>query len=140
MRPHGGGMRVLRDTRTAAQRERLLRTLDEAEQLGREPCWCCAACGSRITHREQSIEVGGEHVHRYTNPAGVRYVIGCFHEAPGCTAVGEPTGEWTWFPPYRWQVAVCTECGLHLGWRYTATDEFFGLILDRLIECGGQLC
>ena len=26
-----------------------------------------------------------------------------------------------------------------LGWRYTGEDAFFGLILDRLVECGEKV-
>jgi len=31
---------------------------------------------------------------------------------------GRPTTEFSWFEGYSWQVAVCSECGEHLGWRF----------------------
>jgi hypothetical protein len=113
--------------------------LDAPEEALARPCWCCAACGLNITDREQSILVAGRHVHRCTNPAGFAFEIGCFRQAPGCVAAGEPTLEWTWFAGYRWQIALCRQCGVHLGWRYTGEDSFFGLILDHLVECGERV-
>jgi hypothetical protein len=128
--------RRLLDRLTEGERDRLLQTLDlPDESLGRAR-WCCAACGHGITGREQSIEVAGKFVHRFVNPAGLVFDIGCFREASGCVAVGEPVLEWTWFATYRWQVAVCGRCSVQLGWRYTGGGSFFGLILERLAECG----
>lgn len=130
----------LRDTQVEPARDEIAPRPTEApeETLGC-PRWCCIACGLTITDREQSRLISGRHVHRCTNPAGLTFEIGCFREAPGCTAVGEPTLEWTWFAGCRWQVALCRQCSLHLGWRYTGDEIFFGLILDRLVECGERV-
>jgi hypothetical protein len=69
------------------------------------------------------------------NPHELMFHIGCFAAAPGCAQVDIATAEWTWFSGYRWQVALCRHCGIHLGWRYrgAGSDAFFGLILDRLV-------
>ena len=96
----------------------------------------CAACGSWITRQDQRVPVNGAHTHIFRNPHGLDFKIGCFATAPGCGQVGEATEEWTWFPGYSWQVAVCNHCGSHLGWRYLsrAGDVFYGLILRQLAE------
>lgn len=48
--------------------------------------------------------------------------------------VGPETDEFTWFSGFRWRIALCGRCQVHLGWRFTAahTDDFHALIVDRL--------
>lgn len=95
----------------------------------------CAFCGEPITTAAAAIAVGGRTRHARVNPAGIRYEIGCFATAPGAAARGERSTFWSWFPGYSWQVACCTGCGTHIGWRFrSADDAFFGLILDHLVE------
>jgi hypothetical protein len=84
--------------------------------------------------------VDGAHRHVFANPHGFVFEIGCFAQAPGCTAMGPPTPDFSWFPGSTWQVAVCARCGLHLGWRYEGHPEagqFHGLILSRLRQSAG---
>lgn len=97
----------------------------------------CARCGHAVCAAEQRIDRAGAHEHRFENPAGFSYRIGCFRHAPGCRCVGDATLEWTWFPGHAWSVALCRRCGAHLGWGYgpgATGGAFFGLILDRLAE------
>ena len=97
----------------------------------------CAHCGQTVSTSSQRIDCAGAHEHRFENPAGFAFRIGCFRHAPGCRCVGEATLEWTWFPGHAWSVALCRRCGQHLGWGYgpgATGDAFFGLILDRLAE------
>ena len=133
-----GGLSTRHTGRARARRD-CARPIEAPEKTLGCPRWCCIACGLIITDREHSRLVAGRHVHRCTNPAGLTFEIGCFREASGCVAVGEPSLKWTWFPGCRWQVALCRQCSLHLGWRYTGEDAFFGLILDRLVECGEKV-
>lgn len=88
------------------QLERLVTSRSESIEEESGARWCCAACGNRVTERDQSISIAGKHVHQCTNPDGVLFVIGCFRDVPGCIAVDEPTARFTWFPGYRWQVAL----------------------------------
>ena len=94
----------------------------------------CAACGHAITTERQRIEVKGRHEHRCVNPDSVIFHIGCFHRAPGCIVHGVPITEFTWFPGFAWNYALCAGCFSLLGWHYQGADAagFFGLILDRL--------
>ncbi|RCK80094.1 MAG: hypothetical protein OZSIB_3598 [Candidatus Ozemobacter sibiricus] len=96
----------------------------------------CAACRHPVTSTAERCEMAGHHRHVFTNPAGFVFEIGCFRQAPGCRALGQPTTEYTWFPGWAWQIAVCRGCGEHLGWAYSTGTfaRFHGLILERLHE------
>ena len=97
----------------------------------------CGNCGQQVSTADQRIDQAGGHEHRFENPAGIVFRIGCFRHAPGCRRVGEATHAWTWFPGHAWSMALCMKCGSHLGWFYGPRgtgDAFYGLILDRLAE------
>ncbi|GMQ96091.1 MAG: hypothetical protein BMS9Abin14_592 [Gammaproteobacteria bacterium] len=97
----------------------------------------CAHCGQQVSTADQRIDQAGSHQHRFENPAGIAFRIGCFRHAPGCRCVGEASLQWTWFPGHAWSVALCIKCGTHLGWSYGPGETgaaFFGLILERLAE------
>ena len=111
--------------------------LRTARTRRREPSLVCATCGHTITKESERIEMAGAHQHVCTNPQHVTFRIGCFGRVTGCGNIGPCTAEHTWFKGYQWQIAVCSHCTTHLGWRFTsANDVFYGLILDRLVSCG----
>ncbi|MFH1812033.1 MAG: cereblon family protein [Pseudomonadota bacterium] len=87
-----------------------------------------------ITNSRAAIEVQGSHAHHVFNPAGVLFEIGCFAQAPGCSPVGSPSTEFTWFAGHSWRIVVCASCGQHLGWMFTREAVFFGLISNRLSD------
>ena len=100
-----------------------------------EPSLVCASCDHPITSRAERIEQGGTHEHTFANPSGMIFSIGCFRAAPGALRGRDETAEFSWFPGYRWSYAVCSICGVHLGWFFLDGERgFYGLILDRLIE------
>lgn len=94
----------------------------------------CAGCGHLVTRGRWKISMGGtERI--FTNPMGIRFIVVCFAEAPGCAAEGAPTARDTWFNGYQWDFALCRGCARHLGWHYQNTggsDGFFGLIKNQL--------
>ncbi len=94
----------------------------------------CSACSHPITRAQARTSVDGTHEHRFTNPHGIRFHLGCYTEAPGCRPVGTATEEHTWFPGHAWRVVVCASCRQHLGWSFYSPDggRFFGLIVGRL--------
>ena len=99
----------------------------------------CAGCLHAITTASNRIEVSGSHAHTFSNPHGFVFHIGCFAAAPGCDARSDPSWEFSWFPGYSWQVAVCRGCGEHLGWLFAGGNaRFHGLIVDRLAETEGS--
>jgi hypothetical protein len=101
--------------------------------LAREAAIVCARCGNAVTSARQRIAVLESHEHRFMNPAGALFHIGCFARADGCVAVGPPSDDYPWFPGFDWRVALCAACADHLGWLFqSASTSFFGLRLDRL--------
>jgi len=95
----------------------------------------CSACRSFITDPRSSLAIHGSQRHTRTNPAQLTFTIGCFKEASGCRETGVPTEEHSWFPGYRWRIALCANCGKHLGWSFLgAVDRFYGLIVNALFE------
>ena len=94
----------------------------------------CHICHHVITEDTERINIQGKNSHYRTNPAGFSYGFDCFQAAPGCTVVGTPSTEHTWFDGYRWQISVCQQCGEQLGWRFEGESQFFGLIHGRIIS------
>lgn len=93
----------------------------------------CGACSHVIARAADRIEVNGSHGHRLANPYGIRFNLGCYSDALGCTISGERTHADTWFPGFQWRLATCAACRLHLGWYFDReADFFYGLILDRI--------
>lgn len=119
------------DVEGEPRRDRAL-ALKERAKPSPERRLLCAECGHMITRPEEAVAVNGAHEHVFTNPVGLRFHIGCFRTAPGCSDVGELTLEHTWFPGHRWCIALCAQCRAHLGWRFEGETAFYGLVLVRL--------
>lgn len=127
-------MRLLENT-DATPLQGLLHRLMYAEAVDPDAAVCCAACLHLITSNKERIDIQGGSEHEYTNPHGFRFHIICFREAAGCLREGEATSMHTWFAGYAWCYALCGGCHAHLGWHYAgASDYFYGLIKDRLVE------
>lgn len=96
----------------------------------------CFICGTAITQQRERFAVQGSHEHTFTNPGGYVYHIGCFRAAPGCEQAGDFAEAYTWFQGFAWRYALCASCRVHLGWAYRdgEGEEFYGLILNRLLE------
>lgn len=95
----------------------------------------CAQCKFPITFEEAEIAIDGKSRYTFFNPHGLVFDITCFQMADGCVTKGQATPEFSWFPGYRWQVAICRRCRCHLGWAFLRDDSsFYGLIGRNLIE------
>ena len=111
--------------------------LDDLVDQRPERTLVCTFCHHEVTSPDQRTQVDGAHEHRFMNPHGYLYDIGCFREAPGCRLRGEPSTEFAWFPGFAWTFAACGGCTEHLGWRFdSAGSSFYGLVLNRLVEIG----
>lgn len=112
-----------------------LKQTNTDEQLKPESALYCGYCQHRITEHAAQLEFAGGHTHVFTNPGGFSYEITLYGYAD-CTMHGPATTDYTWFPGYAWQLALCASCHEHLGWRYRSRGDaaFFGLIRERLIE------
>lgn len=126
------------DTDRAAWFDAAVSTRRDARE-GRRRHLRCARCGRVLTNQEHALSIAGRQCHVHTNPAGLTFRLRTFGAAPGCAGQGEPQHEHTWFPPHAWQIAVCTGCAGHCGWRFSDAggDAFFALIEDRMREDGG---
>ena len=96
----------------------------------------CRACANPVTTPAAAIDIAGAHQHRFSNPAGQAFTIGCFQHAPGCRTEGEAWRQYSWFPGHTWRVVICGRCAGHLGWRFQAETRFYGLILKKLRSAG----
>ncbi len=94
----------------------------------------CLQCGQLITHESDSVVINGQHVHTCVNPAGYKYTFGCYHQAPGCQAVGSVSFDHTWFASHSWQIAICSGCKEHMGWLFSNGGKFFALIQNKLVR------
>jgi hypothetical protein len=108
--------------------------LDDAPTLKPEAWWICIDCRSRIAPASARVDVRGQHVHEFTNPSAVTFVVRCFSIAPGARPLGERSTEWTWFPGHAWQIELCRRCAAHVGWSFHGASEFYGLIAAALAE------
>lgn len=95
----------------------------------------CSLCQNHITKPKEKTSINNQHIYSFTNPQGITYDIKCYKTAPGCISFSQPTEQFTWFPGYAWEIIICSQCRMHLGWKYSsAKDNFYGLIYKRLIE------
>lgn len=94
----------------------------------------CQVCSHTITSEKHRIEMNGAHRHTFFNPAGIVFELGCFSEASGVAILGEASPEFSWFSGYVWRVALCSRCGIHLGWQFSGAQTFYGLILKNLAQ------
>ncbi len=109
---------------------------DEEEQNEENDAILCGTCHFKVTTKSARIQINGQHNHSFFNPAGILFDMGCFKSAEGCLVHGDPTTDFTWFPGYSWNFALCANCFAHLGWYFQGTQghSFFALIRTKLIE------
>lgn len=93
----------------------------------------CRLCGNALTTEEEAVSIRGNYEHQRKNPYGLYFVFQTFEEALGCTIKGQPTPGDTWFPGFEWEIAVCADCEIHLGWFFSNEgSSFYGLISDKI--------
>ncbi|MEM7541517.1 MAG: cereblon family protein [Pseudomonadota bacterium] len=96
----------------------------------------CAVCSAPITPQSAVCDWNDAHVHIKTNPAGISFDLRIFDLAPGCRCVGGRYFADTWFAGFCWTIALCSSCGLHLGWYFSNEEstDFYALIAPQLVE------
>ncbi len=125
---------------TTAPLHQLIPELQGSDSISRADLILCRFCHAAITSKRDEWVMSGSHQHRFVNPNGFQFLIGCFQRAPGCDIGGPSTDEYSWFKGYVWQTARCSDCGEHLGWFYQngEANQFFGLIIDKLVRYQAQ--
>lgn len=96
--------------------------------------WLCLKCSKKITEDKERFFYENSSGFRFTNPDGYIFDIITFSSAEGCREEGEPILAFTWFKDHSWAFALCSRCGLHLGWKYSGRFSFYGLIRSRLVK------
>ena len=92
----------------------------------------CTRCNHVLADASDVYEILGSSEHEFVNPYGVVHHFRCYKHALGCAAKGSSHHADTWFPGHTWQLATCGNCDDHLGWRFEAGDEFFGLLILKI--------
>lgn len=111
----------------------------ELQRKKREPLrWCCALCKAVITDDDCKVQINGTHEHYKVNPQGSAFQFRSYSNAEGCAPTGEATEEYSWFSGYRWRFAQCATCHTQLGWYFSGSDSFYGLITDQLVRCNNH--
>lgn len=106
---------------------------EDADEIAPRHALCCMNCRYPVTSIDSTLEINGQHFHQCTNPQGDTFEIRLFAAAT-CVRQGVATTDYTWFAGYAWQLALCSNCLLQLGWAYSrsADADFYGLIAERL--------
>ncbi|HEY3699188.1 MAG TPA: cereblon family protein [Spongiibacteraceae bacterium] len=125
---------------TTVPLDHLIPDLQQSAAIPRSDLILCRFCHAAITSKREELQVSGGHQHRFVNPSGLQFLIGCFKLAPGCDIAGPAINEYSWFKGFIWQIARCSDCGEHLGWFYQSgeANQFFGLIVEKLARYQAQ--
>lgn len=103
----------------------------------------CKRCRNKIAMYNDIFAMSKDAVNaNYCNPAGYVHetltVNKTFESA--VQMVDRPSTEFSWFPGYAWQIAICKKCFTHVGWKFMAVNNrnlrprtFFGLSCKSLI-------
>ncbi|CAG9798337.1 unnamed protein product [Chironomus riparius] len=103
----------------------------------------CKRCKNKISIYNDIFAVSKGAVNvNYCNPAGYIHetltVMKTFESA--VKLVDKPSTEFSWFPGYAWQIAICSKCYTHVGWKFAAVNNrnlkprtFFGLSCKSLL-------
>ncbi|XP_066144585.1 protein cereblon [Euwallacea fornicatus] len=93
---------------------------------------CCENCGLQITDPTKVFAMSKDGIQaNYVNPGGQVYEIVTVLAAQNFELIGYPSRQFSWFPGYAWTIMQCSNCNIHLGWKFTNASltpkEFFGL-------------
>lgn len=98
--------------------------------------FCCKKCDRGIANYADMFAMSNQGVSSsYCNPSGfVHETLTVYQTLPKTTrTTTKPSTEFSWFPGYSWQIAICNACNNHIGWKFIATKrslkprKFYGL-------------
>lgn len=98
----------------------------------------CVRCGTLITNSAALVNIIGSRDHSYVNPAGIRCNFTTFIECENVLVDEQLYLEHSWFNGYGWRFLMCTNCMLHLGWKFdsvgkgVAPEGFFGVLIGSV--------
>ncbi len=107
---------------------------DELDGTMQEWRLICAHCGHSVTKVAEKIEVRGRHNHDFPYYGHI-VRLGCYRNAPGCMGIERVSNGYSWFRGYSWQIQLCRNCYVQLGWKFMSQDDsFYGLVFKMLRE------
>lgn len=71
------------------------------------------------------------------NPHGVNFELITLRQATLLLINETESLEDTWFPNFKWTVALCPQCRTHLGWFFRSIydkESFVAIIMDKLLN------
>ncbi|KAF7639843.1 hypothetical protein Mgra_00000763, partial [Meloidogyne graminicola] len=76
-----------------------------------------------------SVDANSTH---FVNQGGFVHDLFTVRTIKNVEFIGEPSSEFCWFSGYEWTIMECSECGVHIGWRFTTSNnlspsQFFGI-------------
>jgi hypothetical protein len=106
----------------------------EEDEVFREWRLVCASCGHPVTSVSEKVDFRGRHNHDFPYYGNI-VRLGCYRNAPGCVGVDRISKGYSWFRGYSWQIQLCRDCYIQLGWKYMSQDDsFYGLVFKMLRE------
>ncbi|XP_037092411.1 protein cereblon-like [Pollicipes pollicipes] len=106
----------------------------------------CADCEQPLASSDDVFAMSAEGPQSiFVNPHGDLHETLTLHRASGLRCITRPSTEYSWFPGYAWEIAHCTQCSSHMGWRFTACREslrptsFWGLCRRSLAVRSGPV-
>jgi len=100
----------------------------------------CRTCRTRLSDPGAvfPMKTGGA-TGVFMNPHGFLHEVVTVRRAENIVHLGWPTTDFSWFPGYAWEIALCAACREHVGWRFTPAQEaepavFWGLRRPAIIE------
>lgn len=100
----------------------------------------CKRCKTQIACYSDIFAMAKGNVNaNYCNPAGYIHETLTVKKVldDSLSIVERPSTDFSWFPGYAWQIAICAVCSSHIGWKFTAKNlkpkSFFGLSCKSLI-------
>jgi len=100
----------------------------------------CSRCKTKICRKDDvfSMSLHGPQG-TYVNPSGYVHETITVYRAESLSLRDDPSTEFSWFPGYAWTVCDCSQCGVHIGWKFTTTKDkslqpefFWGLIRSSI--------
>ncbi|XP_055587816.1 protein cereblon-like [Uranotaenia lowii] len=98
--------------------------------------FCCKKCDRRIANYADMFAMSKQGVSSsYCNPSGfVHETLTVYRTVVRTVRTStKPSTDFSWFPGYSWQIAICNACNNHVGWKFIATrrgykpKKFYGL-------------